>query len=862
MIRDEAKPLPWCSLDASQRSAFSQLTDLIYEAIPPRGHVSKDSAPKRPQWLSEDRSSRVAVLSGHRGIGKTTVLLSLFRAARDPEAAGVSDSLLLAKLTKLRQRVVWLEPLDLEPIPSYSNVLAAILARIEAQFVAEEQEDCECRHDGALDHPKCQRDALGELRRLQDDVGLAWDGNADARKGHVDPDVHARDVMRAERARLSLFSRMRDVLDGLADECSRYCDLCDPLFVVPVDDVDLNPKAFMDVFRYLRLIAVPRLFALVLGDMEVADFILLRDRVVNLGADLPRLKSLDFVERRLVGISQSVAANTLRKLVPSAQRIELKPLSIMESLAFRPHLRAGVGNNADSLGGLLEKFELTRPERPGESLLGMLNTRGQFISMAQAEIPPEELQFPYSARSMFRTTPRRIQDAWHEAQCALAPGISAAEFLARLCRQSVMEDLNTPTEFRDDILAGLSPTSTGNWDLHLIPFRAVPRLHHANTYAYAATPEDAKDHTQLRLHLRPSTGWRLEVGSSLPGTQRPTRRNPALEDDTAGNLIFLHDVLMLGDDARRVHGNLIPAGSRCRWAFSEWRRGGVGVALQWPAPTFRSFFEIDQFMFIWRDALERIDTESDFEMRSEAAMFWWISAGTAVLDKGPLVTYGAGKVGPRVAEWERLRDRLAMLVPQLGDDSRRARLRGAWLTNVALLLMPEFGLRPLPPEPKKMILDILAPRNPVPSPDEGNTQERGLNEYLRRERWQLIRRRRARLLARLKAAGMSALVSRMKQVVSKEFDERLIPPDELIDWMMPASVRRMPPEEEDANSHPDIVPVALLPEGDETIALDPSDMEDTRPPGPAVVDASAAKEVNDKEVSGKKTTRRGRRKRK
>ena len=47
-----------------------------------------------------------------------------------------------------------------------------------------------------------------------------------------------------------------------------------PLFVLPVDDFDLNPVRCLELLRLLRSIAVPRLFTLILGDIDQAEEVL------------------------------------------------------------------------------------------------------------------------------------------------------------------------------------------------------------------------------------------------------------------------------------------------------------------------------------------------------------------------------------------------------------------------------------------------------------------------------------------------------------------------------------------------------------------------------------------------------------
>lgn len=80
--------------------------------------------------------------------------------------------------------------------------------------------------------------------------------------------------MRAERSRLSLNHYLSKALDELAEKVFQGYGVTNPLFVLPVDDVDLNPCRCLELLRLLRMIAVPRLFILALGDLDMVRIVL------------------------------------------------------------------------------------------------------------------------------------------------------------------------------------------------------------------------------------------------------------------------------------------------------------------------------------------------------------------------------------------------------------------------------------------------------------------------------------------------------------------------------------------------------------------------------------------------------------
>jgi predicted ATPase len=135
-LRPEARPADWRSLDEAQQKAFRQVVERATEAIEtiPDPKLRREARLESTHWLSEDRTSRTVFLSGARGTGKTTVMMSLIKASTEESGEAVRKSFpedLHYGLNLMRQRALWLEPVDMaSPSPS-ANLLAAFMARIE-----------------------------------------------------------------------------------------------------------------------------------------------------------------------------------------------------------------------------------------------------------------------------------------------------------------------------------------------------------------------------------------------------------------------------------------------------------------------------------------------------------------------------------------------------------------------------------------------------------------------------------------------------------------------------------------------------------------------------------------------------------
>lgn len=146
-LRPEARPVDYSKLDNSQREAFDRLVEMLAGALP--GIETTDQRKRTtvghglrapPAWLDHDLASRMAFLYGDRGTGKSTVLMSLIKLSTSAELPGQKEeqgaempASIRYRLSVLRERLVWLEPIDMArfPGPAAANLLAGILARIE-----------------------------------------------------------------------------------------------------------------------------------------------------------------------------------------------------------------------------------------------------------------------------------------------------------------------------------------------------------------------------------------------------------------------------------------------------------------------------------------------------------------------------------------------------------------------------------------------------------------------------------------------------------------------------------------------------------------------------------------------------------
>jgi len=680
MLRAEARPFDWPSLNDAQQGAVNRLLALMAAAarsLLPPGRSESPRAVGGAFQLDEDRSSRIALLSGDRGTGKTSVLLSLKKLCEPGPQLKLEDCprLSMTDLYELRDRVIWLEPIDMEPLAESTNLLAAILARIEdaaphGPTSAGDDTGGRRAYAGLLEPAAGYHETLIDLQRLSADVALAWEGNLVGRGAHLDPDNYAIEVMRAEAARLSLSRRLRKVLEAVAEKAftpRSHRQPAGPLFVLPVDDFDLNPLRCLDLLRLLRMISIPRLFALVVGDVRVAEVLF----NLKLSGDFVRAAggtgSVDLVSlpsEEVRGMAGEMAANAVRKLIPPAQIVWLGHMKGAEALAYRPPNSGATERRLHEIWAdcrlsvtsyfqeayemeNLREFFLLKPfsvmgdeaERPaGEADAERVKKQKRaerdkkWEDLKTSSLPAlhqalnDELKSsPYSAKELLATSPRRVADLWEElnlcspapeSQLARQPGQSPparasyaqlrdiVDVFGHLCRRAIAEDTRLTPRARQRLLDAVGKNREGYWQLDIRAFKIGAKPGPECSFS---VPNDGLDTTasvKQTIAASRSNGWLVRM-------PRESDKQPALQMDgvTAASLLALHDLLILVDldpDEAKILWQEMIGRRKLTWNLptTKWRSAGRTTRVSWPTPRWCSIREYDFFIVHWHQVLD------------------------------------------------------------------------------------------------------------------------------------------------------------------------------------------------------------------------------------------------------------------
>jgi hypothetical protein len=746
-LRTEALPLAYAALDNAQRQAMTTIVGLLHSAVQqlrPGREATPASMGHFP--LDIDRSSRIAMLSGERGTGKTTVLLSIIKACndlrggsarrprREEEQVKPGDEMpndLQQELLAVARRTVWLEPIDMEPMPTSANLLAAILARVGAAARTARSAplgaEAPVGRRGLLGRER-EQDPLVELRRLQAVVATSWEDVPPGRRAHLDPHAYAAEVLQAENDRLSLNEKLGKVLDDLAG----LFDI-DPQFVLPIDDFDLNPARSLELLRIVRAISVPRLFTLVLGDQRVAEMIVrlgFTGTLADLAGRAGVVGPLEATGADLRSMSAELASHLVRKLIPPSQVIRLERMTVLESLWYRPPGAAEGRRLCELLADCPLAFE-------GTALRDLVTNLWDFFFTCPTPAPgsaparPALVTAPaptsqdnvtrahksgaYTVRSVFRAAPRRVADLWLTLEQIQrpAPYSSDAEespasryqrlltLVNRHARASVAEDGQLSADMRQLLQDAIGQETEGEGLLDSEVIVAEPRDRHEFSVeldlpgegeaegAEASAPSEGGEPTgpALVVSARRFIGWTLRLA---PSRQRQEGvQLPRLEEPTAAACMLYHDLLCLGPTGfRRKRPLLWQRPQLRRWAASEWRVSDVRtVEVTWPGPGLSTFWECDLFLYLWNDALERLcraDLAPDRKL--ERLLYSWLDSATAVLGWQPALGEDPTVVG---FNWKALIRRLEELDRLPDPGPQRQKTARDWLIGIACLLMPE-----------------------------------------------------------------------------------------------------------------------------------------------------------------------------
>ncbi len=743
ILRPEARPFRYEGLYTSQREAFEKIIRAMASATKAIDHRGMQVAPTIMPNIEQDRTNRTVFLSGERGTGKSSVLLTVQYYLSDRQLREESNTLPKSAgddlHTLIDAPVLWLEPLDLDPLPGPTNLLAAILTRIDRAISLGQDTGCS---PGVLNPFPDAENAQVKLQQLKCDVSMAWDGNLDQRAGQLDPDAYAQEVMRAENARLMINSRLCEVLDALAKQVpwvsARQSSNGGALFVLPIDDMDLNPTRCLDLLRLIRLISVPRLFVIALGSVEAMANVAWAEAAGTL-AQIGKngLSRTVFDQLEVHAYGHEVAVETLRKSLPPEQRVHLEHRTADEALAFC------LPGNERNLRDLMDLCKLqpapqrrspepTRSHRcyndrcghPHDWIKDLTHLlMGRAIPRQSATRPETDFFTQPNAgfQSLLVCSTRELADLWLEVQ-GLAGNVAAdntrqspektiqslAVHAAKALRDGILNDPGLSGDDRLRVSQGIEVRSDGTiqFDASIVTVQAQAPFYDTIGGQFA---ESGSVQILPAMYLNRHERWSMRPRDRSapewdPNSLRAPRRAWYLSDRTGAWFRLLYDLSVMNDRPWLVGGQRTPLHETADYVVVTWHLAQrMMLHVPWIIPPLGTFWAMDRFLDAWNAVIDyhRDKQKTDDEHSREWIACNWLEASARALMGEPEVQ--AGATAGFLPEWSlkvegtEARGQVATTLSRLLEGAR-SNIRGKYwahrqfLRNVIVLLAPESGL--------------------------------------------------------------------------------------------------------------------------------------------------------------------------
>lgn len=410
-LRHEAEALKLSSLSISQINAFSALSALLLEAL-------RSSGSKKSQAIS-----RIAILSGQKGTGKSSVMLTMQQLMSNTSALTSEignleqqkfDSFTDSKIGNeqietfkklvdkdhigLLSKIHWLQPMSMDPWPDGSNFLGGVFARLDS-VIGNLARDAENSNRFQRDGTLATNTARQWFRNLRNNAVTAQEGNLSKIANTMMPDAFAIQVNENEDNKSQMNKDLEDILSEVINPYENGSQRSsgnrdnEGIFVVVIDDVDLRPAQAAKALKLAHAMSNSRLFFLFLGDIEALDTMLfyeVQGEFVSLLEHPPTSVEMDDIEAR----SNEIASSVVRKLIPWNQRIRIHDMTIDEALHYTIDTGISTGHTQipdGSLSAQLYKLPVYRNKLHSHDNKFDIRRFNDALSTTQARKPENEI---------------------------------------------------------------------------------------------------------------------------------------------------------------------------------------------------------------------------------------------------------------------------------------------------------------------------------------------------------------------------------------------------------------------------------------------------------------------------------------
>ena len=349
----DSRPVRFDSLLDREKELIDRTNRLLRGIHEDANRVQNSSNPSPDPWalIDNDRCHRVLMLSGPRGSGKTSLLLTLLAGWTKnwDILASPENQKEVEELFNRMDDVRPLKPLDFDPLPPelplYGWIIQAFRPLVDwltndGQAMGSSESDhlrnASERGRHGLPWSENSQSLHEQLRKLYQMAIVGW-GSGKLREA-FQKDLFDL-ILDQEDQHLNwqrLQSTWQNFLNGLFRELDRRRDIFPQkgLLVLPIDDADLQIERDRELILAIRLLHHPRLVYLLTGDSENL-YENLKLEFLGRMVSLSKTNSLDskvsdISEER----SRSLAFALTEKVLPTSHVLRLNRLTLYETLEW------------------------------------------------------------------------------------------------------------------------------------------------------------------------------------------------------------------------------------------------------------------------------------------------------------------------------------------------------------------------------------------------------------------------------------------------------------------------------------------------------------------------------------------------
>ncbi|MCY4463702.1 MAG: hypothetical protein OXC26_25405 [Albidovulum sp.] len=373
-------PLPLDVLSIEEKSILREINGLLrrLQSVSSENRKRNSCSEKSPWEKPEfERTNNVFMIDGSRGVGKTSLLLTLIQGWLKPneyKGKGENGEHDECGFSEMDTVVRPLPTIDFDPLPPelplYNWIGQAFYPLVRALSFDRSTRFFEDSYD---DHPK--NSLMSKFREMQTTAAVGWSS------GLIREEIakHAGELPLWQEEQLSrwqdLPNKWRLFLDSLLTELERSKSIDpgfpkDALIALPIDDLDLQVRRSRELMVALRVLRHERLVFVLTGDKDNTEKSLETSFYRDYASGIRSITDGSMDE--LVENSRELGQKLLKKIIPSSQIFPMEGIPIWEVVDWHPpshDKRIGVGNSR-KFGDLLDSMwkDATKPLKSGEYL--------------------------------------------------------------------------------------------------------------------------------------------------------------------------------------------------------------------------------------------------------------------------------------------------------------------------------------------------------------------------------------------------------------------------------------------------------------------------------------------------------------